>query len=144
MSKERSNWRDEELSKFHRYLDERFHLENIDSLWIEASGEKPAAVIEYKNERAGKNGDEKMKRQLSLYANTVQKDVPIFGIKYASDMHWFEIHPWNAAAKKFVPLTRQFTMIEYVKLLYNLRGIVAPSEIDMITNIGWNAAGDET
>jgi hypothetical protein len=120
--KERSNWRDEKLSAWHRdKLGYNCPAADIDFLMVEYDKGKPAALVEYKREDAiVQDINHPSYRAVAILANGVS--VPFFIVRYSIGLTWFGVIPVNEVAKIFVPNFTIMTESEYIFLMYKIRG----------------------
>lgn len=121
--KERTGWRDEELSRRHRLWGWDCPAIDIDFLMLEYNRGEPVAVVEYKHENAPlqkpKHPSYKAIRSLCDKA-----EIPFFGVRYAHDFTWWRITSLNSLAKKSIPVQRReelWTERDWVEFLYGLR-----------------------
>lgn len=126
---ERTGWRDERISKRHRY-----HWGwdcpaiDIDFLLIEYDKGCPVALVEYKHEYAARqrvtHPSYQAIKKLADAAN-----LPVFAVRYADDFSWWYVVPLNSIAKEWCPERKRMTEQEWVTLLYKMRGYDLPDEI---------------
>lgn len=120
---ERTGWRDEALSRRHRYWGFDVPAIDIDFLMLEYDRGRPVALIEYKRETAGALRLEEMQEHSSYQALMRLADrLPVFVVRYAADLAWFDVAPLNSAAFRQVPGLTHWSEAEYVRFLYRLRG----------------------
>ena len=133
--KERTGWRDEELSRRHRMWGWDCPALDIDFLLLEYDKGKPVAIIEYKNENAAPQyPNHPSYRALIDLGN--RANIPVIAFRYATDFSKFTVTPLNRLAFNFVQ-TKKKEMNEenYLKLLYQMRGKNdVPQEV--LNNIG--------
>ncbi|MDL2254338.1 hypothetical protein LJC49_09795 [Ruminococcaceae bacterium OttesenSCG-928-I18] len=130
---ERSNWRDEALSKRHRLWGWDCPAVDLDFVMLEYDKSLPVAVIEYKNENA-KPVDKAhpSMRAMAELANRAQ--IPFFVCKYQSRFQWFEVTAMNIIAIPKISISKKnskllLTEEQYVRFLYFLRGRAVPPEV---------------
>jgi len=126
---ERTNWRDERLSRRHREWGDINRMTDIDFLVIEYLDDGyPVAIIEYKNENCKpiptNNYNLKALIRLGDRAN-----LPFFVVRYDSLLTWFIVMPANNKAKSIFNQRKKLTEIEYVEFIHNIRGINCDSKL---------------
>ena len=149
VAEERSGWRDEFISKWHRTLGWNAPACDIDCLltgdgeitenfvMIEFDNKKPRALIEYKNCNADidwKSASIKATRALADMAA-----IPFFVCVYKkleNDPPVFWVHPQNSFAFNWLSHPARLSEREYVRFNYLLRGRSAPaSMLEKFSNI---------
>lgn len=131
---ERTGWRDEALSTRHRKWGFHCPAVDLDFLLNEYDEGHTVAIIEYKHECAQVQwSSHPSYRALVGLGNAA--GVPVFAARYAGDFSWFKVTPLNAAAKEYVHGPAKFTEIEYIELLYRIRGRDVPPEINSALEI---------
>lgn len=133
---ERSGWRDLALSRRHRTWGVDCPAVDVD-LFLEYDGGKACGIVEYKSERArmAHSSEPSMAALLDL-AQHERGQLPVFGVRYASDFSWWAVTPLNAAARSFCCERTVMTERDYVALLYWIRGRQLPTEIDLLLTKG--------
>lgn len=126
---ERTGWRDEGISKRHRLWGWNVPFADIDAIWIEYDLFRPKALIEYKSQYAAPVDLEKNPTCRVLRALAQMASLPAFVVRYADDFSWVKIGPLNDLARDIVPSISKITELEYVTLLYTLRGRQIPTDI---------------
>ena len=131
---ERSNWRDENYSAWHRQLGYDVPWQDIDSLVFEYDAYKPVALIELKNEHAAllkwDAPQAKAARNLADgYRDDAGNPLPFFVVYYKTDLSKFVVHPYNLRAHQLIQTTRSLTAGEYCQFLYWLRGKSTPADV---------------
>lgn len=126
---ERTGWRDQKLSQWHRQLGFNAPAVDLDFLLLEYDKGLPTAIIEYKNERAQPVSlGHPTYHALSTLAE--KAEIPFFIVRYKSDLSDFHVTPVNSYAKRKLPKgERNMTEAIFVKFLYWLRGLKCPREI---------------
>lgn len=129
---ERTGWRDEEISRRHREWGIALPAADLDFMLIEYSSRKVCALIEYKRYTARPvNLDSSSIVAISDFAKMGQ--VPFYIVRYwpATDSHpwYFQVTPVNSYAYEYVPVKRLMSELEYVNLLYRVRGVFMPDEL---------------
>jgi len=127
--RERTNWRDERISKRHR---QRWGWDcpalDLDFLLLEYDRGKAVALVEYKNEQAATaHSTHPSYRALIDLGN--RAGIPVFGVRYADDWSWWRVTPLNDMAKRWVPRQARMTEREWVTLLYRIRGYDVPAAL---------------
>lgn len=125
---ERTGWRDQSLSQRHRIWGYDCPAVDIDFLLIEYDAGKVCGLVEYKNEHANiGNTSGKTFEALTDLGNRAR--CPVFVCWYSDDFSWFKVKPLNQAALKYLPKPYKLNEVQYVKLLYKLRGREAPEDV---------------
>lgn len=122
---ERTGWRDENISRWHRLWGIENKAIDIDFPLIEHSNDygdiRLAALIEYKNEHAKiQYPSQPQYKVLCELANPAE--LPAYAVRYADDFNWLRIVPLNSFARKYLPKMDKMTECQYVQFLYKLRG----------------------
>ena len=97
MNQERTNWRDEELSKRHRTWGKEFSAFDLDFIMVEYSYKKPCALVEYKNEHATEQSIKQANHATLKELGDLAR-LPVFCVRYASDFSWWKVIPMNGWA----------------------------------------------
>lgn len=122
---ERSGWRDAGLSMRHRMWGNDCPATDIDFILAEYDGGKAVAFVEYKNEHARPQRDEKFKQYdvLKDVCNRGDRgELPLFSVRYKDDFSQFTVVPINDSAKGIISKRMAMTELEYVTFLYRIRG----------------------
>lgn len=121
VAKERTGWRDMNLSERHRMWGWDCPAVDLDFLFLEYDKGRAVALVEYKHERA--------KPQLAVHPTyqamidlANRADVPVFACRYAADFSWFRIIPLNSRAKDHAPQRFETDEAGWVAFLYRIRG----------------------
>lgn len=123
---ERTGWRDETMSRWHRCIGKDMYLTDIDSLWLEYSSGSLVAVMEYKAMGAHPHaGNASGCRAISDLAR--RAGIPAFLVKYDESLTTFFVV--DLARGMWDETTRRLTRSEYLTFLYSLRGLKVPPEI---------------
>jgi|SRR3990172_2080110 len=118
---ERTNWRDERISKRHRRWGWDCPAIDLDFILLEYDQGRAVALVEYKHELADiQYPAHPSYRALIDLGN--RADIPVIAVRYADDFSWWKITPLNKRAKDFVPEQKQMDEKQYVALLYKIRG----------------------
>lgn len=125
---ERSGWRDRALSLRHRDWGWDCPAVDIDFLMLEYDNSKPAALVEYKHERA-KQAKSTHPSYKAMRALCDSSQIPLLAVRYTQDLSSYLVVPLNAKASVFIPNRRPMTELEYVTLLYAIRNRTLPPEI---------------
>lgn len=129
VQKERSNWRDQEISKRHRKWGWDCPAIDIDFLMLEFDEGEPIAIVEYKNENAAPAYPTHPSYK-AIRGMCDKAELPFFGVRYAFDFSWWKVKPINSEAQKVLKNTKTMSEKEYVQLLYDIRGKKYPQELD--------------
>ena len=125
---ERTGWRDAGLSARHRSWGWDCPAVDIDVLLVEYDLGKPIALIEYKNEHA--TPQQKTHPSFNALIELGNRaSIPVFACRYKDDFSNFRVIPLNDFSKEYVPKRITLTELEYVNLLYKLRGRKMPEEL---------------
>jgi hypothetical protein len=122
---EQTGWRDLSLNNRHRLWGWDCPATDID--FIEYTGGRPVALVEYKSAGAEVNFDGHNLRALVELAN--RAGLPAYLVRYKSDFSLWQVLPLNAKARAYVPRPAVMTELGYVTLLYRLRGQSVPVEV---------------
>lgn len=140
---ERSNWRDQWISKRHRDFGWNAPFTDIDFMGFEYDNCVPVALIEYKHFHADiKLSGSPIKTQKYTADNLRLPDgsfgIPFFVVAYYPDHHNYHVIPMNDAAKALphCDVAKTWTERNFVRLLYFLRKKNCPQEI---LNEMWNS-----
>lgn len=125
--KERTGWRDEGLSNRHRQWGWDCPACDIDFLMLEYDKGKASAIIEYKNEHAAPQYASHPTYQAMIDLGD-RADIPVLAVRYADNYSWWRVTPLNECAKRYVQKRVELTEIEYVTLLYKIRGYELPQK----------------
>lgn len=126
---ERNGWRDETISRRHRDWGYDCPALDLDWLVIEYDAAIPVALVEYKNENA-RMASTKEANYRALIKLGDMSGLPVFAVRYASDLSWFRVTALNCVARGKVPdRSQKMTELEYVTLLYKLRDRELPIEV---------------
>jgi len=109
VKQEKSGWRDETISTWHRKtgfhapacdIDAIYTVNDIvdSGMWIEFNNLKPVAFVDYKHEYAEINPRQASIQTLRWVADNLKVPVPFLIVRYAGNFEWFEIIPENQAA----------------------------------------------
>lgn len=128
--KERSGWRDEEISNRHRLWGFNCPCVDLDFLVAEYNVGLPVALIEYKHFKAGvPNLKHPTYRALSALCDGYNnKPLPFFVARYWPEFWAFKVTPVNAASQYLVK-REILSEADYVKGLYILRRLVIEEQV---------------
>lgn len=136
---ERTNWRDEKLSRRHREWGWDCPAVDIDLLMVEYDRGRAAAIVEYKNEHAKKQTMKKMSANYKALIDLGNRaDVPVFTCRYSDDLTQYRVTPLNKAALFFARNQGFFTETQkqaimseetWVTFLYAIRGRAVPQKV---------------
>jgi len=152
VSEERTGWRDKELSERHREWGWDCPMADLDEVYndsdcpagrntwtcLEYDYGHPKAIMEYKHEYAKKAFEDIIERSERGKLHPTQRAtkevadnswIPFFVVLYADDLSWFQPYPLNEYARQYIPKTMKLSELEYVTLLYNIRGRTVPHDI---------------
>lgn len=128
VAKERNGWRDESLSRRHRIWGWDCPALDLDFVLVEYDKGRAKALIEYKYENAAPQfASHPSYKALINLGN--RAGVSVFAVRYNNDFSRFKVVPLNRYARFFVPERAEMSEIEYVTLLYKLRGRNIPQDI---------------
>jgi hypothetical protein len=128
VKRERSGWRDADLSERHRRWGWDCPAVDLDFLFLEYDKGKAVAIVEYKHERAAPQYASHPTYQAMIDLGT-RAGVPVFAARYKGDFSLFSIIPLNVHAKKFLGERKAMTEGEWVSFLYKLRGYECPQAV---------------
>lgn len=127
MNKERSHWRDERFSTWHRSLGDEFGMTDCDGgVWAEwkrngPNDFRPVALIEYKHERALKC-DPMDPNRIAIKYLCNQARICFFEVRYEHDFRWLAVTGLNLRACEFLSYTTvQMSEKEYVLFMTRIR-----------------------
>lgn len=129
VKKERTGWRDLELSKRHRRWGWDCPAVDLDFLFLEYDKGKAVAIIEYKHEYSAIQHSQHPTYQAMIDLGNRAK-LPVFGVRYSNDFYSWKGVALNDYAKFHLPKRKCMTEIEWVRFLYALRGYELPKEIE--------------
>lgn len=133
VKKERSGWRDMELSQRHRMWGWDCPAVDLDFLLIEYDKGKVAALVEYKHETAKlQYSSHPTYKALIDLGN--RADLPVFVCRYSDDFTRYKAIPLNRIAKKILKDVKVMSEKEWVSFLYRIRGRKMPKEISDVLN----------
>ena len=125
---ERTGWRDEELSRWHRRLGVNCPAVDIDFLLMEYDHGKVSALIEYKNEYASPQYASHPNYQALIDLGD-RADLPVIVCRYKTDFSQWKVIPLNNKAKSIIPQRTTLNETEYISLLYKIRGRDCPKSV---------------
>ena len=126
--RERTGWRDAELSARHRRWGYDCPAVDIDFLMIEYDHGVASALVEYKNEHAAPQYASHPTYQAMINLGD-RAQLPVFAVRYKDDFSEWRVVPLNNCAKEILPDTETMSEDEWVQLLYRLRGYDAPQSV---------------
>jgi len=127
VAEERTGWRDQRLSARHRRWGWDCPGFDIDWLFVEYDNCKATALVEYKHEYA-KPQTPTTATYKALIDLGDRAGIPVFAVRYADNFSWWRVVSLNDYARKFVPKKIEITEIEWVRLLYKVRGRELPED----------------
>jgi len=127
---ERTNWRDEDLSKRHRLWGYDCPAVDLDFVLTEYDNGTPCALIDYKY-RTALRWDNADANSVVLAKLGVMARLPAAIVTYHDDPWQFCWHPLNEEARSLMRGTRGRVLNEkqYVAGLYALRGRTLPTQV---------------
>ncbi len=125
---ERTGWRDEGISKWHRKLGWNCPAVDIDFLLLEYDKGKACALIEYKNEHAALQCPSHPTYRAMIDLGN-RANLPVMAVRYTSDYKTFKVIPLNGVAKELLPERKVMEEKEYVTFLYGIRGRKVPDDV---------------
>lgn len=127
---ERTGWRDEWISAWHRKIDPDCLMVDIDFLAVEYQNDYPVALVEYKEQHASEiTPKPRGMRALGYLANGTRMDIPAFVVRYSKNSSVWSITPLNNCARKLFPEKQSITVVEYATMLSRLQGRKIPPEV---------------
>tara|TARA_S200002703_G_C3786220_1_gene242399 strand:+ start:974 stop:1402 length:429 start_codon:yes stop_codon:yes gene_type:complete len=126
---ERTGWRDEELSARHRRWGWNCPAIDLDCLFLEYDKGLASALVEYKHERAQPQYASHPSFQALINLGD-RAGLPVLACRYAGDFSWWRAVPLNGFAQVYLPERREMTEIEWVSLLYKIRGNEPPANLE--------------
>ena len=126
--RERTGWRDANLSERHRHWGWDCPAVDLDFLFLEYDRGKAVALVEYKHEKAMPQKASHPTYQALIDLGT-RAGVPVLACRYADDFSWWRVVPLNEKAKEFVPERIEIGEADWVKLLYKIRGYNVPQSL---------------
>ncbi len=131
--KERTGWRDESVSNWHRKLGYDCPATDLDFLLIEYDTATPKALVELKNEHYHhKNLNKATFDAIKNLADMAR--LPAFVVVYADDKSWWRVSPLNDEGRKWLEPKTTLSEKEYGAFLYKLRGRIIPKDIEDLLN----------
>jgi hypothetical protein len=115
------------LSIRHRLWGDDCPALDIDQL-LEYDNGIPAILVEYKCENAPEPS-RKHPSYAALIGLAERAQIPMFFVRYAADFSWWLVTPWNALAKQHLREQAKMTELDFVGLLYRIRGRELPGEV---------------
>ena len=140
---ERTGWRDEEYSRRHRLYGKQLSMVDVDHFWFEFDNTNPVAGVECKEANA---------KEVTLQTYSIRclinicdrLEIPAIFLRYHKESEaefiYDAVVPLNTFAKNHFSRTSNMSEVEFVKLLYKIRGVPAPADDDLYWTIGWNAS----
>lgn len=147
---ERTGWRDEWPSRWHRQLGPDFPMCDVDALWFHHL--QPVAIIDWKHHRAAwttESGSHKAQANLAASVRTTQRPagLPFFVVAYWPESHTFRPHAANGLALAALTATgpaegdhhglpfRTLTAAGFVDLAARVRGLPLTAAVKAIARL---------
>lgn len=121
-NQERSDWRDKAISDRHRTWGDPCHMEDFDFIVMEYNYGEAKAFVEYKAYTNHVINVRENKYQAMAKVATTCK-LPFFVVQYDRRHWYFVVTPANDIATRYYRAKTTLSEVEYVDLLYRLRGI---------------------
>jgi hypothetical protein len=118
---ERTGWRDENLSNRHRRWGWDCPAVDIDFLFLEYDKGQATAIVEYKNEHALPQYASHPTYQAMIDLGN-RAGIPVIACRYSDDFARWTVVPLNKYAKEYMPERKTVSEMEWVQLLYRMRG----------------------
>ena len=116
------------LGKRHRVWGWDCPALDIDFLAIEYDQGEPVALVEYKMPGALMKPSHPSIRAARSLAD--RASVPFFVVRYDPvDWSWWMVNPLNEKAREYIPERRLMSEVDYVGMLYHLRGKDIPQDL---------------
>lgn len=130
VSRERTGWRDQQISERHRLYGWDCPGVDLDFLMLEFDTGKPSALVEYKAVGAA-FPNLKHPSYCALRSLADSSNIPLLVVFYDSSRWLYRVTPANRRALNFAawPYTRWLSEREYVSLLYRIRGRAVPADV---------------
>jgi len=125
---ERTGWRDESISRRHRIWGFDCPTVDVDFILVEYDVGKAVALVEYKHE-AAQSLSVDHPSYLAIGGLADNSQIPFFECRYASDFSWLIARPCNSFAEKFLEVATALKELEWVSLLYRIRGRTVPPHV---------------
>lgn len=131
--KERTGWRDEEISSRHRMWGFNCPARDVDFLMVESDNRKAVAIIDYKHISARDEEVHSREHEPVIWLAD-GRNIPFFVVTYDPVPWWFTVYAKNGSAEQFVDkwCNKNYpdqtgripflTEYDYVKMLYDIRG----------------------
>ena len=128
---ERTGWRDEKVSNRHREYGFNCPAVDIDFVLLEFNHGRACALMELKAITANR-ANLNLSKNYSLRALSdlgSRAMIPAFLSVYCFNTWGYWVKPINDEARKYIDGWTDFTELEYVQLLYEIRGELLPEDI---------------
>jgi hypothetical protein len=131
---ERTGWRDARISDRHREWGWDCPAVDLDFLLLEYDHGKAVAIVEFKHEQAKiQHASHPSYRAMIDLGN--RAGIPVFACRYADDFSWFRATPLNENARYWLPEKKEMTELEWVSLLYRIRGREIPEDLFALSEV---------
>jgi hypothetical protein len=124
--KERTGWRDEEISKRHKNWGFNCPAVDLDFLMVEYNHGTPVAVVEYKYYKADEveinHPTYRALRSLANnYSSSHTRGLPFLVVRYWKEPWCFIVRPANSLAEQWFDEREKLSEVEFVQRLYRIR-----------------------
>lgn len=128
VKKERTGWRDRNLSERHRKWGWDCPAVDLDFLFLEYDKGKASAIVEYKNEHAQPQFACHPTYQAMIDLGNRAK-LPVIACRYTDDFKSWTVTALNDYAKEHIPYRVTLNEKQWVRLLYRIRGYDVPKDV---------------
>ena len=129
VAKERTGWRDMELSLRHRRWGWDCPGIDLDFLFLEYDKGKAVAIVEYKHEKAKPQYRTHPSYQAMIDLGD-RAGIPVYGCRYAGDFSWFKVTALNdLAVKTMAQNPAELDERGWVTFLHHIRGYEVPDKM---------------
>ncbi|PYS91095.1 MAG: hypothetical protein DMF62_03050 [Acidobacteria bacterium] len=127
MSTERTNWRDERLSKWHQNIGADCPAVDLDFLLVEYDRGEAMALVEYKHHRCRRPTFQEPS-YAALRDLCAGAEIPLICCIYSDDLTTWDAYPLNIHAELWLNGPTQLTENQWIDLLYRIRGRITPPQ----------------
>tara|TARA_Y100000296_G_C5112050_1_gene225695 strand:- start:34 stop:462 length:429 start_codon:yes stop_codon:yes gene_type:complete len=121
--RERTGWRDEEISRRHRLYGVSCPMVDIDFLVSENHYDIPKSIIEYKHHFVTQPPDFQNIQYRTLINLSDRAELPFYAVYYNKNNWNYNIYPGNGIAHKTIPNPIELSEKRYYSFLCYIRGI---------------------